>query len=522
MKQINPILLSLFVLISLKTTASDTLKISINDLAFATPYEKKMFESTGKSAIDYLGLALATDSNTNADFRKGVENKLNELVASIESKINRKKPLDKNVKIIYNAVHEAFLKKYELQVSFHRIFQDGAYNCVTGTILYALIFEKLHIPYQIHETYNHVFLIAEPEKEKIYIESTDPAKGYYTISNEKKKDIIQLLIQAKLISEEQLKSTSEQALIDRYFNENRNINLLQLIGLQYYNQGIAYNALYDRERTIESLKKSYFLYPSLKTMALLGTSVINIFLNRPVGNATYNGAYKLLLQLTNDNAMELKGEIFSKIADDYSEKNDDLLGLKKYYESIMALDLDSDTKHLLQIIFFEANYINYNYKNDEIKSLLNLEQLLTLEPKNVKFKSALDKQINYIHLYSHKHSFGKSDSINDILERLSPYTENTKVKAIPFHKLFSKISHAVDFKKWEEAEKLVTEVETLYANTKPNVDIDRTMAHIYTYFSYILKREDNYAEARKWLKRGMKIMPDNATLTKAYNEAKTN
>ncbi|MDH3710358.1 MAG: hypothetical protein OER04_10745 [Cyclobacteriaceae bacterium] len=59
---------------------------------------------------------------------------------------------------LYYKVHRKYLHRYHTPVSMNALFEKGRYCCLTGTALYALLFESLGMEYQIVETTYHIYL----------------------------------------------------------------------------------------------------------------------------------------------------------------------------------------------------------------------------------------------------------------------------------------------------------------------------------------------------------------------------
>ncbi|MDL5047682.1 hypothetical protein QQ054_16830 [Oscillatoria amoena NRMC-F 0135] len=60
------------------------------------------------------------------------------------------------VEYSFNATHKRYLKHFAKEASFATIFDDGRYNCLTGTILYSLILSHFNISHQVIETNYHI------------------------------------------------------------------------------------------------------------------------------------------------------------------------------------------------------------------------------------------------------------------------------------------------------------------------------------------------------------------------------
>jgi len=82
------------------------------------------------------------------------------------------------VRYVFEKTHQRFLKNYEAYASLNETFDNGSYNCLTGTILFSLILHHYNIDHQVIETNYHIFIMAETAEGKILLEATDPLNGF--------------------------------------------------------------------------------------------------------------------------------------------------------------------------------------------------------------------------------------------------------------------------------------------------------------------------------------------------------
>src|SRR5690606_6287336 len=189
------------------------------DLTFESSLEEEFFFKalSSQSKENILGLFLAMDKNVgehdlvnyNKHFASGI-------VEVSSSRLDKKSP-EKKIKTIYNTAHQHFLKKYEFKNHFSDIFTTGAYNCVSATALYAMIFNELDIPYSIKETPTHVYLISYPSTHSILVETTDPAGGYYVLNDKFKAQFVENLKESKLISEAEFRNSTTNDIFNEYY-----------------------------------------------------------------------------------------------------------------------------------------------------------------------------------------------------------------------------------------------------------------------------------------------------------------
>jgi len=201
--------------------------------------------SHGQSSLDnplkkdeFLTLYKSVDDDNNIDFSTQHLNELilflDQLGEKIESKSKKK-----SLKIIFKEIHKKYFIQYKDNPSFDKIFSAGIYNCLTASALYSLVFDYLEISYQIREKPSHVYVVAYPQDLKVIVESTLPAEGLYQLKDKDLKKVREELYKNKIISEEESKSINDDELWEAYVLADKEINLQNLIGLHYFNLGIA-------------------------------------------------------------------------------------------------------------------------------------------------------------------------------------------------------------------------------------------------------------------------------------------
>jgi hypothetical protein len=189
--------------------------------------------------------------------------------SSFLQQIDKKKHAFKHekelVRYIFYKAHQKFLKNFQTESSFGELLTTGKYNCLTGTALYALLFEHFHIDYSIIETNHHIFIIVKADGKEILIETTDPVEGF--VDNPEK-------IQTRL--DEYRNNAVPNATRGgvRYefsFNLWEAVTLEELTGLLYFNNAVkAYNQQDFIEATLTLIKASqYKPSPRIEEFSLL-------------------------------------------------------------------------------------------------------------------------------------------------------------------------------------------------------------------------------------------------------------
>lgn len=131
-------------------------------------------------------------------------------------------------KKLYYKVHNRYLKRYREYTDFDQLIEDRTYDCLTGTALYALLFEYFDLPYQIHEEPFHINLTVQLDGETYLIESTDPMQGFQQVT----------------------------------YREPGNVGLNELNGLLLYNQAVKLNNQQQFQQAYKAVAFAEQLYPS--------------------------------------------------------------------------------------------------------------------------------------------------------------------------------------------------------------------------------------------------------------------
>jgi len=264
LKKQRLLLVGLFFIVTPAAAFQDSLFFE-NDLFFSSNLEENAFHELIVGGDHYFAyLSCLHDGIDSATINKN-KTYVDKIVGELKQSGMLNKKHVKQIKIVYNKIHESFFDKYELKNSFTNIFEKGEYNCVSASGLYAIVFDELGIPYNLKETPTHVYLVAYPSEEKIIVESTDPAVGYYSFSDAFKRAYVEKMKSLKLISVADGARLTYDELFSKYFYSDESIDLKSLVGIQYYNDGLYKLESENYLDGFRQLQKSYYLYPQERT-----------------------------------------------------------------------------------------------------------------------------------------------------------------------------------------------------------------------------------------------------------------
>jgi hypothetical protein len=196
---------------------------------------------------------LATTEHATVDLTRW-ENFLNRLATKRE----QFKDDSQFLEFAFYRTHQLFLKRYAETGSFADVFTRGTYNCLSGTILYAIILNHFGIPHDVIETNYHIFIIAHTSKGDVLLEATNGLNGFI-----QEKENIDAHI-ARYQNDTPDNSSRVESYYDFSFSTYNTVTEEELIGLLYFNYAVeAYNKK-DLQRAALQLEKATGYYTSAR------------------------------------------------------------------------------------------------------------------------------------------------------------------------------------------------------------------------------------------------------------------
>lgn len=181
---------------------------------------------------------------------------VSDFITKLEQNESQKNSL-KFCRTLFNKTRREFFRQYEQYASFRDTLIKGKYNCLTGTVLYALLLDHFDIDYSIVETNYHIFLRVSTDEGNILFEATDPLNGFVTDAQEIENRIQRFKQNVLLPIEGDNKKYYEYE-VSLY----KQVDLRQMTGLLHYNLSIkAYNQQ-NFQTSIQHLDKALDFYNS--------------------------------------------------------------------------------------------------------------------------------------------------------------------------------------------------------------------------------------------------------------------
>lgn len=228
-----------------------------NALKFHSDYEQEVLTKfiNSTDAPSTLELQLIVDKHLTEESATTAMATYESLLVELKEKQLSSKSDGVFLNWMFYKVHRKALKNYTQYVTLAETLNNGNYDCLTATSLYAQLLTDLGYKPEVIETTYHIYLRINIGDINYLFESTDPLNGFVRNENE---------IAARL---EGYNGESEiNELSGKYYHFknqlNQSIELTKLTGLQYFNTAVLTYNNQNLIETVDLLEKAILFYHS--------------------------------------------------------------------------------------------------------------------------------------------------------------------------------------------------------------------------------------------------------------------
>ena len=482
----------------------DTL-VYFNELHFNSALEEQaLTKFLQQREENYLEVFMSIDPSINQQIYQVAAQEYRNKFSTIYTDKVKSKRADKKLKILYDEIHDTFLTQYKERILFNSIFENGQYNCVSASALYGIALEEADIPYIIKERPTHVYVLAYPEDEQIIVESTDPAGGYVKFNPSYKQAYIDRMAKAKLISDAEVKSKSTDLLFDEYFFTDTDINLTQLIGIQYVNDAIYRIDSKDLEGAYLQMEKAWMFYPCQKVNTLMLAFLAELINSQNYEELKY---VDYLKKLARYKEYEIDAEVikseFSRIINTYLIENGDDRSLETFYNhftiDLKDIELKKEVSYLYNYEQGRALYNQAQFKD----ALKYFEQAYLIKTSNLDINNILvSTLIRTMQNMSNAEALGVLETYKAKHELL---IENNIFKSALVNSYLIEMGNSYDLLDERQGLKYKGLFEHYY---DPELTIDRNnIGRAYSLAGVYYFRKNNKPKAIKTLNEGLNMAP---------------
>lgn len=481
-------------------------------------FEQEIIEEFKKDSINYNFIASLSviDSLSTKNKVKQYKDRLDRLISTLPVKEEKDKREIKRVKKIYDLVHESLFTKYEELAYFPQIFENGVYNCVTATAIYAYVFDAIKVPYVIKDAPGHVFLIAYPKTFKIHLETTAPGiYGFIIPKDSEVKEVVENLIKLKLVTKDEATNLGYDKTYMNYFYGKDFLSKSALIGMQYYNRGLDKFTKKDFKNAQKDITKSLIFFPYApskflnKNLILLTVSESDLSTIEEI-NKLFD-AFSLLKYKVDFNNNDFKIQLYKIINSD----NNDLAFIEK---TIPILTKFEDEAFNIKNKTFLYEYIlDKNANADELDETIRVADTLL----SINSKSKIAKQgINYAVFKKLRLLPYSADALNKVDDYISKYEflkENKKIDSYKIYLFGRLIEDNYKSKDIALGRRYFNEFDVLiskYNDLSKLLINSELIAQIYTRVGRYYYRQNEFKLASEVLNKGLLVYPEDKEIKK--------
>jgi len=493
----------LLVSVKVYSTGPDS---TIFDTRFEYETFKSLSDSTSLNNVD-LFLAVTGKDNTEAKIR------IDEFVSNLRTEKFEKLKMKKKLKVIYNSVHNSFLKKYVELSQFSSIFRYGEFNCVSSTALFALVLDRCDIPYSIMISSTHAYMIADPDGEGFLIETTQAEGGLIAFDEKFQNDYVDYLYKNKLISEEEYMYNSSLNLFKKHFANDTRISISELAGIQYYNKGLV-SLINDKNITAYNcFEKASILYPANNIKFLTIKVLSQLLSESTMKNKLSADQLVRFGELTGCD--ELNSSYISAFFESYSKylliDHSDIKAYKAFNKQLTDHHPDEKFMALINPIYFK--YCGYYYYSiyDYPTSLLYLGRACSYNQDDLLMNQLITETvIRYI--IGKPETLMNVDTLDHYMNVFTSLKQNMVFKSFYLNSYGVSVSNCLMNNDLKGCEQIIASFESYMAENPDVLTDEAAIDKIYGELSAYYVRKQQYRKALAILERGLKLFPASENL----------
>ncbi|WP_291152401.1 hypothetical protein [Flavobacterium sp. UBA7680] len=489
-----------------------TQRIKYKSLTEEAIHNRFIKDSTDFHLIKSLMVIDSSYTEEQIDFKI---NDLDDFILPLAVKIQNLSNENK-IKLIYKSVHDKYLRKYKIEAFFPEIFSSGQYNCLTATALYSYVFDKINIPYQIKETPTHVYLIAYPNAENIYIETTLPGEaGSFIISDKLTKESVDELVKLKLIDAQRLVEVGYSKAYEEYFYGDQNAKKTELVGIQYYNKMVIQMGQLNLDLAYQNALKSEVYYKSQR-LSFLKKSIASHQVDNVLFTNIDNFYWFVEFANLTDDFEFLYGKLYRIISSHYPNTTN-LEKIKNSLEDVVDIKLRNKL-YSVYYLFHAEKELDYQKEKTALKYA---EKAYEFDSENINSQNIISRCAT------------KSMVVGNI-SQLKIKEMELMVKKYPFIEQFGTFNAykgyvlciliSMEFSKNNSTlgNKYLNELNTLVKKYKNEIDFDHSaLGAAYGEIGAFYYRQKQYNVALRLLNEGNVLSPNNEQILRKIKFVKS-
>jgi len=479
--------------------------VTFSDLKFHSVVEKKAYTNFVQYQTDTLNAFLAVDDVLSSEDEVYLRKKFEDICKELTAKKIETKKINAQIKLAYSIVKSNYLKTYIQEEVLSSTLLNGRYNEFTTSIILAMIFDRLHIPYLFLDSSEEFCMIANPGPNEQKLEIGNPIPVFIENSPEFKKNYVDFLRRTKKISEAEMRSHTFIELYDEKSKEQRQITLKELLGMFYYFQSGRQLQLENTNRSLDMIQKGFYLYQTPYVQMHYLRCLAKKMEQFTVTNAT-DIDYLVQLNRVGNLDAAMTNNIFKNVISNQLAYTDKIGLCDSIFERFTSKVHEQE---LLDEVTFTYNLMRVSQNNSVYSDIFRIDKAACIKP-NLKGVNDLLNVILAVNLNKITSNQARLDSIRSLSKQLKSPTALETLGSQRLTFLLQMAREAYKNKRPKEGEKFLLEFEAScpapIGNDRLRYEAECAYREIAVslYWSTNMNVDANH----KMIQRGLKFAPD--------------
>jgi hypothetical protein len=207
---------------------------------------------------------LAPDSQLTGGQPEALAHQLQVFIGQLQQDRREGQPALRVLRHIRQQVHQHYLKTYAPHSSLGDVLVRQHYNCLSGSLLFAIVLENCGFRAKVYETSIHAYVqVSLADGQQVLIETTDPAQGLIV-----DRPAVEAQL-ARYQSEDQTARTQGRTFANHTEPSLRELGYQQMVGLLFYNEAVGHYNQQRYEQTVACLQLAMKYYEAERNIAAM-------------------------------------------------------------------------------------------------------------------------------------------------------------------------------------------------------------------------------------------------------------
>ena len=492
--------------------------VTFSNLKFHTVFEKRAFSNFVYHQTDTLNAFLAIYDLLGADDFVFLQKKQEAIWKELSDKNITSKKVNAQIKLVYSTVKNHCLSTYAQGEFLSSTLTNGRYNEVTASVILALLFDQLHIPYQLLDSPEHFSFMVNPGANEQKLEVGSPIFVHEEKTPEAKKEFVDYLRKCEVVSEAEMRTHSYSEVYDMKTTVQKPITLQELLGIGYYLQSNKEASQGDLIGGLELAQKAAFLNSEPYIQYHFLNCMVAMLEQFTIHQAS-DIDFAVQLQRVGHLDVETSANMFNSIISKQLAFEDKAALCDSMYERFTSRIQDQT---LLEELTFSYNLLRVNQKDPNFADIRRVDKSVCIKPNIKEVNNFLERAIQR-NLYKITTMKVRLDSVNSLSKQLK---STTAIKLLESMRLTFLLNMAVDLykdKNTKEGETYLLEFEAgcpapiLNEALRTEVEAAYRILAVSAYWG--LKQD--LAANHKMVQRGLKLVPGSEVIQSGLYDKST-